>query len=76
MKRNLVISSGNLLVRVILLGFFLAWLEAAPEAVAQVHGGASRLSLSKAAILVDSSEPSYVQYGAQVSWGLFRGDQW
>ena len=39
-----------MLVRVILLGFFLTWLEAAPEAVAQVAGDASRLLLNKVAI--------------------------
>lgn len=65
MKRNLVVTSGNMFVRVILVGFFLACLEATPQAVAQVDVGTSRLLLNDVAIFVDNSEPSYVQSGAQ-----------
>jgi hypothetical protein len=66
MKRNLVISSGRTLVRIILLEFFLTWLVGGgTKAVAQVDVGASRLLLNKVAIFVDNGEPSFVQYGAQ-----------
>jgi hypothetical protein len=65
-KPNSVVSSGSTLSRVILLGLSLAsLLETAPKAIAQVEAGSSRVLLNEVAVLVDKSEPSYVQYGAK-----------
>src|SRR6185312_2361837 len=65
-KPNSVVSSGSTLSRVILLGLSLAsLLGTAPKAIAQVEAGTSRVLLNRVAVLVDKSEPSYVQYGAR-----------